>query len=277
MEQKILILGAHGMLGRALMDVFRLQYPTGWTIHELDITNQEDVIKKVINFCPSIIINAAAYTNVDKAEDEKVLAYKVNGYGSEYLSRASQKLNAILVYISTDYVFRGDRDIGYDERAKPDPINIYGQSKLYGEQKLHELCKRSYCVRTSWLFGPGGKNFIDLVLEKAKIQDALKVVDDQMGKPSYTFDIANAIKKILNDGMPYGIYHAVNETKEAGISRYEQAKTILKYAGLKNRVIPCSSAEYPVRAKRPRYSVLLNTKMPPLRNWEEALKEYLGI
>jgi len=275
MAAKVLIIGAAGMLGQALMNAFRDEQPTGWDKTQLDITSQQEVEKKILDLRPEMIINAAAYTDVDGSESKAQLALQVNGEAVGYLAQAAKKIKAILVHYSTDYVFSGNNLSGYEEDAVPEPLNIYGQSKLLGEQLLQANTDKFYLIRTSWLYGSGGKNFVNNILTLAVKQPSLKVVDDQRGKPTFSLDLASATRELVFSQKPFGIYHLANETLAGGITWYEFAKTALELKGLKTPIAPCKTSEFPRPAKRPQYSVLINTKFKLLRNWQEALAEFL--
>uniref|UniRef100_UPI00064F8E24 dTDP-4-dehydrorhamnose reductase n=1 Tax=Methanosarcina mazei TaxID=2209 RepID=UPI00064F8E24 len=258
---KTLIIGASGMLGsdlcKAFPDAVKL------THHDLDITDREQVIESILKIKPDVVINAAAYTNVDGCEDNKELAFKVNGHGPGYIAEACARAGAKLVHFSTDYVFDGSKK-EYVESDIPDPINVYGDSKLLGEKKIIENMDDYRIVRISWLFGIHGKNFVETMLKLSGEMDTVKVVNDQFGKPTYTMDLASKVKEIIE--LDPGIYHITND----GIcSWYEFASSII------DNVIPCTSEEFPRKAKRPKYSVLVNTKTGPMRHWKEALKDYL--
>lgn len=258
---KTLIIGSSGMLGsdlcKAFPDAVKL------THHDLDITDREQVIESILKIKPDVVINAAAYTNVDGCEDNKELAFQVNGYGPGYIAEACARAGAKLVHFSTDYVFDGSKK-EYVESDIPDPINVYGDSKLLGEKKIIENMDDYRIVRISWLFGIHGKNFVETMLKLSGEMDTVKVVNDQFGKPTYTMDLASKVKEIIE--LEPGIYHITND----GIcSWYEFASSII------DNVIPCTSEEFPRKAKRPKYSVLVNTKTEPMRHWREALKDYL--
>jgi len=278
MEQKILILGANGMLGHALAEIFADQNPILWDSADLDITKADQVKTKLAELKPTLILNAAAYTDVDCAERNKELANSVNGYGVGYLAKAAKELGAILVHYSTDYIFDGKNKNGYKENDPTNPISAYGFSKQLGEQQLQQNCEMYYLIRSSWLFGEyGGKNFVKRILTKAQNQRKLKVVNDHFGKPTYAKDLAAKTREIINQQKPCGIYHVTNETMPEGISWYDLAKKAVELVGLKTEVVPCSSAEFPQPAKRPKYAMLVNTKLKPMRSWEEALEEYLNL
>jgi dTDP-4-dehydrorhamnose reductase len=258
---KTLIIGSNGMLGSDLCKVF--PDAVKLTHHELDITDREQVIESIQKIKPDVVINAAAYTNVDGCEDSKELAFQVNGYGPGYIAEACAKVGAALVHFSTDYVFEGSKK-EYIESDAPNPINVYGHSKLLGEMKIIENMDDYRIVRISWLFGTHGKNFVETMLKLSREMDTVKVVNDQFGKPTYAMDLANKIREIIE--LDPGIYHITND----GIcSWYEFASSII------DNTIPCASEEFPRKAKRPKYSVLVNTKTEPMRHWKEALKDYL--
>lgn len=258
---KTLIIGSSGMLGSDLCKVF--PDAVKLTHHDLDITDRDQVIESILEIKPDVVINAAAYTNVDGCEDNKELAFQVNGYGPGYIAEACARAGAKLVHFSTDYVFDGSKK-EYVESDIPDPINVYGDSKLLGEKKIIENMDDYRIVRISWLFGIHGKNFVETMLKLSGEMDTVKVVNDQFGKPTYTMDLASKVKEIIE--LDPGIYHITND----GIcSWYEFASSII------DNVIPCTSEEFPRKAKRPKYSVLVNTKTGPMRHWKEALKDYL--
>ncbi|MDD4331640.1 MAG: dTDP-4-dehydrorhamnose reductase [Methanosarcinaceae archaeon] len=258
---KFLILGAGGMLGRDLCKT----YPKAirLTHKELELRNRAEVIATIKKIKPEVLINAAAFTDVEACEEKKDLAFRVNGLGPGYLAEACEEIGTMLVHFSTDYVFEGTKK-KYVESDLPKPLNVYGQSKLLGERKIAEKMSDYRIIRTSWLFGTGGKNFVETVLDLSEKKDVVKVVKDQFGKPTFSKELAYKTKEIIRSTP--GIYHLTNE----GVcSWYEFASSIIENA------VPCTSAAFPRKAKRPKYSVLINTKTKPLRRWEEALKEYL--
>lgn len=260
-EIKTLILGARGMLGKELSEVF--PDAIKFTRSEFDITDEERVHLTIEKIKPDVVVNAAAYTNVDGCEDDKELAFNANGRALEYIARSCSSAGATLVHYSTDYVFDGSKK-EYFESDETNPINVYGQSKLMGEKNIIENMKDYRIIRTSWLFGLQGKNFVETMLRLSEEMDTVKVVNDQFGKPTFAADLARKTGEIIK--LPPGIYHITNE----GIcSWYEFAKSIIK------NVTPCSTDEFPRKAKRPKYSILVNTKTEPMRHWKEALKAYL--
>lgn len=272
------------MLGHDLLKVFAKQDVIAMGSSDLDVTDQERVFEEFMTIQPDVVINATGYTNVDLAEKEIEKANEVNGYAVGILAKASREIGAILVHFSTDYVFDGQKAEGYKEEDITNAINAYGRSKELGEKLLveemelqedmHEPEGKYFLIRSSWLFGKHGKNFVDTMLKLGKEQKELKVVDDQHGKPTYTLDLARQVKFLLDTReYPSGIYHITNEEET---SWYDYAKAIFSLYKAKVNVLPCSSKEYVRPAERPQHSSLINTKLPPLRPWKEALAEYLS-
>jgi dTDP-4-dehydrorhamnose reductase len=254
----VMILGASGMLGHDLQHVF----PDS-ECSRVDINDAKRVEQAIRELSPQVVINAAAYTDVDGCEEHADQAFRVNGESLIQISLSCQEVGAKLIHFSTDYVFNGTRE-EYVESDTPDPINVYGRSKLLGEQNIRQHMEDYRIVRTSWLFGKHGKNFVDTMLALSDRMETVQVVNDQFGKPTYTADLAEKTKEII--GLEPGIYHITNE----GIcSWYEFASAIIP------NTIPCSSHEFIRKAKRPAYSVLVNTKTGPMRHWKEALADYL--
>jgi len=276
MDNKTIIIGSRGQLGSALMEAFADHNPLGWDRGEVDVTNQADLEAKIFAARPTIIINAAGYTNVDEAETHSQEAQAVNADAVGFLARAARQLNALIVHYSTDYVFDGSQKNGYTEHAVPDnPVNVYGKTKLLGEQQLRQSGADYYLIRLSLLFGPGGRNFVKSILEKAKGLAELKVADYQSAKPTYSLDLAKRTREIVEKKIPFGVYHVTNEAPTQGITRYVFAKKAVELAGLSTSVVPCSVNEFPQPARRPAYSALQNTKLPPLRDWQDALQDYI--
>lgn len=273
--KKILIVGAQGMLGQALRAAFSDYDVTAWDRAELDITNEAAVREKIPVLKPEVIINAAAYTNVDGAETDRAAAFLVNTDGVKNLANVAKEIGAKVVHYSTDYVFSGDRQAGYKEDDVPGPaLNVYGESKLAGEQALKKSSCTYYLIRTAWLYGAGGKNFVDTMLKLGREKKEVSVVNDQHGSPTYTQDLARYTKELLEKNFPSGVYHGIN----AGVTTwFEFAQEIFAAAGLAVTVTPVSSAKFTRPAKRPVWGVLLNTKGPAMRPWQEALHDYLGV
>ena len=256
MNKKILILGANGMLGHVFPGAVCRD-------HVLDITDEKKISSYISELNPDIVINSAAYTDVDGCEDKREHAFKVNGEAPGYLAAACHEADAVLVHYSTDYVFDGSKP-EYIESDPVNPINAYGESKLLGERRIQKNMDDYRIIRTSWLFGEHGKNFVDTILDLSQRMEEVKVVSDQTGKPTYSVDLAKKTPEIIN--LDAGIYHVTND----GVcSWFEFASAFIDNA------VPCSSSEFPRKAKRPEYSVLKNTKTDPMRHWKDALDDYL--
>ncbi|MBI3034102.1 dTDP-4-dehydrorhamnose reductase [Candidatus Woesearchaeota archaeon] len=269
---KILILGADGLLGKDLVSVFSNEKVVAWKRKDLDITKKGDVSRKIAELKPDLVINAAAYTDVDGAETSKELCLEVNGYAAGYVADACSLAGASLLHLSTDYVFDGNQN-GYTEYDQPNPINVHGQAKALAERLIREKMEKYFIVRTSGLFGRHRSNFVDTIIRLARERDKIAVVTDQVICPGYTKDVAVKIKEIVYS-CDFGIYHVTNS---GSCSWYEYAKKIIELAGLKTVVVPITSDELDRPARRPKCSILINTKLEPLRGWEDALKDYLGL
>lgn len=272
-----LITGCNGQLGRALNELLadnkeiRIK---NTDVDTLDICNLEAVRGMVADVKPDVIINCAAHTAVDRCETDRDNAYNINANGPKNLAIAAKENGASIVQVSTDYVFDGDSEKPYYEEDAVNPQSVYGATKLAGEQEVAKAAEQYYIVRTAWLYGEG-KNFVRTMLNLAKTNDRITVVNDQFGSPTTALELAKAILYILENGE-YGIYHA---TCEGVTSWYEFACRIFKEAGVKVEVVPVSSEEYKAEAKRPKYSVLENAHLKKInytmKNWEDALVEYL--
>jgi dTDP-4-dehydrorhamnose reductase len=243
---------------------------------EMDITDLAQCRSVIRAHMPDAVVHCAAYTKVDQAESEPDEAYRVNAYGTRNAALAAEEIGAKFVYVSTDYVFDGRADKPYREYDRTDPQTVYGRSKLAGEQLVQSLSSRYFIVRTSWVYGKYGANFVKTMLKLAEERDRLKVVHDQVGSPTYTLDLARFLLELVRTDY-YGIYHASN----SGIcSWYEFAKAIFEERGLNVQVEPCTTAEFPRPAPRPAWSVLDHGAirvhgLKPLRPWREALRHYL--
>ena len=284
---KILILGAKGNLGQELVKVFTAGNEIiSWDRGEIDISDRELILKKIADLKPELIINAAAYNAVDKCEvsdEEYDLAKKVNIDGPKFLAEACLKIGATLIHYSTDYVFEGAEKSGYKETDEPRPINRYGKTKFHGETRLLELSGSGlkwYLIRTSKLFGPKGESeitkpsFFDIMIEQSKTKPSLEVVDEELSCFTYTPDLAKATRELVDKNYGYGIYHIIN----GGVGTwYEAAVELFKITGQDVKVTAVKAEDFPRPAKRPKYSILLNTKFPELRDYREALKEYLNF
>ena len=269
---KIVILGANGMLGKDLAEAFSDFDVYPFTKLELDITDARLLGQKLKAVKPDFVINAAGYTDVDGCETNQELAYNVNAKGVKNIAVSCSKYGSILIHISSDYVFDGEKD-GYKEDDKPNPINAYGDSKYKGELYIGDVFKKYYLIRTSWLFGKNGRNFVDTILKLSNTKTQLEIVNDQRGSPTYTKDLSAAIKNMTHNNPEFGVYHITN----SGVCTwFEFAKEIIKTKGLKVSIVPISSGKLSRAAKRPKCSVLINSKLPKLRNWKEAVKDYLA-
>lgn len=285
--KKILIIGVLGLLGPELAKTFkndRDYQVIGWDMPDIDISNETSVMEKILPLEPEIIINAAAYNAVDKAEEPEAfeLAKKINGLAPGYLAKAAKKLGAVFVQYSTDYVFDGNNVSGYDEASIPAPVSRYGESKYLGEQQVMEHGDRYYLIRLQKMFGTPSNNpnakksFFETMLNLAKKQETLRVVDDELANFTYAPDLAKRTKYLIESGLPFGIYHITNEGKPA--TWYGAAKILFELAGMKDiNIIPVPPEEFPRAAKRPKFSILINTKLEPLRSWPDALREFLDI
>lgn len=270
---KVLVTGANGMLGQDLCPILEKNgYEVVKTdIHNLDITNSrmvEDVFSKEK---PDIVVHCAAYTNVDKAEEDLETARLINAKGTENIAKVCKKINAVMVYISTDYVFNGEiKNEPYKPTDTPKPLNNYGLTKFEGEEAVRKHLEKYYICRTSWLYGHQGKNFVETMITLAD-RPEIKVVDDQIGCPTWTVELANAIVQIIKS-QNYGIYHTCGT---GAVTWYGFAKEIFNLAKLKVNLKPCSTSEYPRPAKRPAYSVMENGGI--CRDWRIALQDYLAL
>ncbi|AVD55072.1 MULTISPECIES: dTDP-4-dehydrorhamnose reductase [Heyndrickxia] len=275
---KILVTGYTGQLG---YDVVKEGLKQGFTMvgvgHEkLDITKENDVRAYVNDLKPDAIIHCAAYTAVDKAEDQKEICWNVNVNGTKYLTEAAKKVNAKFMFISTDYVYHGEGETPFIETDPADPINYYGYSKYEAEKVVRSLIPDTFIVRISWVFGINGNNFIKTMLRLAETHDELNVVGDQIGSPTYTFDLAKLLIDMIQTDK-YGIYHATNE---GFCSWAEFAEEIFKQSGRQVKVNAITTEEYPTKAVRPKNSRMSKQKLidngfQPLRPWKEALGHYL--
>ena len=294
--KKILIVGAKGMLGQDLVKIFSAdsQYQVqGWDREEINITNKIEVLQKIFSFRPDVIINAAAYNAVDKCEEdfaEFELAKQINGYAVGYLASVAQYLGGIMVHYSTDYVFDGElkfdpanvtiEKLGYHENSQPSPISRYGLTKYLGEFELRRVGGNFYLIRTSRLFGLSAssavakKSFFEQMQQLGKIKDKLEVVNEEVSCFTYSPDLAEATKKIIEESLPYGIYHQVNQ---GVVSWYDAVREFFKIIDIKIPIMPVSRNRFPRPARIPKYSVLASTKLPLLRPWQDALKDFLSI
>ena len=275
---KIMILGSEGMLGHDLVDVLSEYELSTTTIETLDITDIDNTIRTVKKNNPDILVHAAAFTDVDGSESNPDLAYKVNALGTRNVAVACQKTDCAMVYICTDYVFDGTSNSTYYEYDQSKPLGVYGKTKYAGEVYIRDILNKFYIIRTSWLYGYHGPNFVNTMLNLAKTTDNISVVNDQIGSPTYTVDLANAIALLIKKPS-YGIYHITNSDY---CSWYDFAKEIFKQSNVEVNLKPVTTEEYPRPASRPKFSVLenYNWKMegyPKIRSYKEALTDYLKL
>ncbi|PGZ96517.1 dTDP-4-dehydrorhamnose reductase [Bacillus pseudomycoides] len=279
MKERVMITGANGQLGKQMAEELS---PELYEVYPLDkkslnITDMSQVEHVMHNIKPHIIIHCAAYTKVDIAEIEQDLAYLTNAIGTRNIAVISQSLGAKLIYISTDYVFSGARIEGYHEFHMPEPVNVYGFSKYAGEQFVKNLHHQYFIIRTSWLYGKYGNNFVKTMLRLGEEKDRLSIVSDQVGSPTYVTDLIHVIKKLMNTSL-YGTYHVSNS---GACSWYEFAKKIFSYANKKVNVLPISTEEFGAKAPRPKYSILQHKMLKlndfsQMPSWEEGLERFFS-
>ena len=275
----ILVTGANGQLGNEMQRVAKTSsnHYIFTDVAQLDITDREAVLRAVKDNSIQVIVNCAAYTNVDKAEDDSATADLINNKAVENLAIAARENDATLIHISTDYVFKGDRCTPCREDRETDPLGVYGITKLAGEKSIERTGCRHIIIRTAWLYSPFGKNFVKTMQKLTAEKDSLKVVFDQVGTPTYAGDLADAIARIIETGQlgKQGIYHFSNE----GVcSWYDFAREICELSGNTCNIQPCHSDEFPSKVKRPHFSVLDKTKIKDtfgieVPYWKDSLKK----
>jgi dTDP-4-dehydrorhamnose reductase len=277
---RIAVTGSNGMLAGTLIPVLSEEHTvTGLPRQSLDITDRDSVNQVIRDLSVDLIINCAAYTKVDKAEEEREKAFLINGTGVQNLSIICADMNIPLCHISTDYVFDGEKKRPYTPFDNTNPLNTYGESKLAGERYIEWIMDRFYIIRTSWLYGKGGNNFVYTILRLSEEREELRVVNDQVGSPTSVTTLSHAIKRLITTGA-YGIYHFTDDS-EGGITWYDFAMEILNIRSIKKKVVPIKTEDYPLPARRPSYSVLDTgifssvTGYRPL-NWKVALREFLS-
>lgn len=280
--KKVLLIGADGMLGGELKERLEKKYEVvGTTLETLDICNRDAVFAKANEVKPYFIINCAAFTNVDACEVKEDVALAVNGTAVENIADAAKANDATFIHISTDYVFAGDLDVekAYTEDMEPNPVSAYGRTKLVGEENAKKA-EKYYILRTAWLYGIRGKNFVKTMLRLSKEKDEITVVDDQNGSPTTTTTLCEIIEAIMEKEPEYGIYHSTNE----GFTTWCRfTRKIFEFANISTKVRAITSKEYkemyPQSSDRPTNSKLSKEKLHKIginpKPWEEALKEYL--
>lgn len=283
---RILVTGAGGLLGSEVVwwaqrinemnNGTAPEFEVLATTHQsLDVTDREAVLKSVREFKPDCIIHCAAYTAVDKAEDERERCYAVNVLATGYFVEAANEADCSLIYVSTEYIFDGAGDTPYETDSKPSPICYYGLTKQLGEQAVLEKCKKYYIARTSWTYGRNGNSFVKTMLRVAQSRSEVNVVTDQIGSPTYVSDVAKRLLELAGSGK-YGIYHLVNS---GYCSRYEMTVFLYKLMNINITVKPIDSSEYIAKARRP-LNCRLSQKsfdiagLEPMRSWDDALTEF---
>lgn len=276
---KILVTGANGMLAKAVRNELKDEELILTDVAELDITNLEAVREFIKVNKPEYIINCAAYTAVDKAEEQLELARKVNAEGPKNLAIAANEEDCTLIHISTDYVFGGDKDVKeiYTEEEEKNPVTVYGITKLEGERNIIDACFKYYIFRTAWLYGDGN-NFVRTMIKLGQEKDELNVVADQHGSPTYAVDLASIIHQAIEKGIPYGVYHTTNQ---GFTTWYDFTKLIFEKANISCKVNPVTTEEFPRPAKRPLNSQLSKDKILKeginIPSYEDALDRYLKV
>ena len=276
---KILVTGVKGQLGYDVVKALesRGYQPVGVDREEMDLMNNNMIQNFIMNLKPEAIIHCAAYTAVDQAEEEVEICYQINAEAVKVIAECAKTLDIPMIYISTDYVFDGTKASEYVETDIPNPINVYGASKLKGEQYVQQLLEKFYIVRISWVFGINGNNFIKTMQRLGNEHDELNIIHDQVGSPTYTADLASLLVDMIETNR-YGIYHATNE---GYCSWYEFAAEIFKQSQLDVTLHPITTDQYKTKAKRPLNSKMSKQKLSDygfhrLPTWQEALKNYIN-
>jgi dTDP-4-dehydrorhamnose reductase len=276
---KILLTGREGQVGWELQrSLVALGDVVATNRHELDLRDSTAIRRTVREARPDIIVNAAAYTAVDNAESERDIATQVNGIAPAILAEQAKLLGALLVHYSTDYVFDGTKQAPYKEEDRPNPLSVYGRTKLDGEQAISASKCRHLIFRTSWVYGPRGRNFLLAILKAAREKPELRVVDDQFGAPTSSAAIAEATARVLRAAGPEGLYHM---SARGRTTWFNFAQAILHKVAIDTPVVPILSDQYPAKAKRPRNSVLDNARLKQafgvsLPGWESQLEQVMG-
>jgi|ERR1041385_1326681 dTDP-4-dehydrorhamnose reductase len=279
---KTVIIGGNGQLGMDLMKAFGDVNPVSLTHADIEIDAIDSVSKTLSSLKPDLVINTAAYHKVDDCEKYPDRSFQVNALGALNLARVCESLNARLLHLSTDYVFDGKKQAPYVENDLPNPLNVYAVTKVAGEHFVQSNCSKHYVVRSSGLYGHNpcrakGRNFIDTMLKLSKERSEIKVVDDEILTPTYTYHLAVQIRELVSQDS-YGLYHITNN---GSCSWYQFAKEIFKNAGVRISVVPVSAKEFPSSVKRPSYSVLENANLQLLGidhmpQWQESLAHYFA-
>lgn len=277
---RVLVTGVNGQLGHDVVHFLKCHHiePIEADVEVMNLTNPSQVKSFILDQQPDAIIHCAAYTAVDRAEEESTLCHQVNVIGTEAIAQVAHDLNIKMIYISTDYVFNGEGDTPFNEHDIKHPINVYGKTKSQGEDIVLSLVKKAFIVRISWAFGLNGNNFVKTMLRLGQEKDELNIVNDQIGSPTYTYDVAKLLVDMIQTEH-YGIYHATND---GYCSWFDFAKAIFELKGMKVKLNPVDSSQFVTKAVRPRNSrlsrhALIDKGFQPLPHWKDALKRYLEV
>ncbi len=278
--KKVLIFGSSGMLGSYLCNLLEEKYPEFKVIRNdkaeggIDITDEQQVREMVFETKADYVVNCAAFTDVNAAEDNPEIAFKVNADAPEYMAKVCKEQDIPFLHISTDYVFGDNKEDGYmEDHSEFNPLNVYGVSKLDGEQRVLQTGGKNYILRTSWLFGPGATNFIEKISKYAKELPVLKVVADEVGCATYVKDLSEAMILALKEKIDPGIYHVCSRDS---LSRYEFAQEILRLQEIETTIIEAKLADFDRKAQVPNISILVNTRLDEARTSTEMLEEYFS-
>lgn len=282
---KVLVAGSQGMLAQDVVPVLRsaghhvvtCDLRPAAESHTLDITDLDDVCALVREVAPDIVVNCAAYTNVDAAETDEDAAFRINALGPWNLALACREAHAALMHVSTDYVFDGQKGSAYEEFDHANPLGVYGRSKWAGEEYIRQVLSRFYVVRTAWLYGRHGKNFVETILQAGQERPELRVVNDQWGCPTWTVELARVMSALIESGR-YGLYHA---SGQGVCTWFDFAQEILRQGGVGTPVLPQTTEELNRPAPRPCHSVLRNRSLelvnvPLMPNWKDSLQQYMS-
>ena len=276
-RMRILVTGAGGMVGRALVHALEPRHDVrGYRHEQLDVTRGDAVEQAIAEYRPHAVAHLGAWTDVDGCELDPERAMRVNAEGTRRVAESARKHRARMLYVSTDYVFDGTASRPIPEDAAPHPINTYGRSKLEGERAVQSLLTEYFIVRSSWIYGAGGRNFVDTVLRLAEERDRIEMVEDQVGCPTYALDLAAALVVVL-ESRAYGLYHITNDTEATW---YLLAQQVLRTIGSDVLLIPVKTEQVPRPARRPLYSALGNYRLHHIldyrmRPWRGAVRSYL--
>jgi dTDP-4-dehydrorhamnose reductase len=275
---RVLVTGSNGQLGSALVSSLKQQKFDYYAAHRdnMNLEVESDIRSALLNFNPDIVFHCAAYTNVEKAENEKEICHAINVDATRIIGEMCKEINAKLIYISTDFVFDGLKKIPYTPLDQANPINYYGKTKYDGELELLKLIDKCFIVRTSWVFGHNGNNFVNKILELCQSKNELNVTFEEIGSPTFVNDLVDALMKLINSDK-YGIYHLSNQNY---CSRYEFANEIVKISNLKTKIFPVKSNYYSSKVNRPKFTALSQELNPDNsiiinRNWKDALNAFI--